>query len=238
MDPGAVPFTAGDATYRWAQRDDVDAIADLMMCASGNVLRFVLAELAPNLHPRALLAHIAAQEDERQSYRRCLVAELDATVVGVANAFPAEFFRSAVADQDLSTREIHLRSVTALQDWDSLVLNSLAVDPRHRGRGIGSGLIEQVSRHARANGYDRLTLHVWADNEPAQRLYRRAGFTVAARAEVADHPELSHRGGSLLMRRMLDGPGRRDAGGLRSSREIKSATIHDEHPNNSDLCDE
>ena len=231
-------------TYRFARRDDVDAIADLMMYAGENVLRFVLAELAPNLHPRALLAHIAAQDDERQSYRRCLVVELGAIVVGVANAFPAELFRCAIADQNLSPREIHLQSVTALQDWDSFILNSLAVDPRYRGRGIGSGLIEEVSRQARDEGFDRLTLHVWADNRPARRLYRRAGFTVVARAEVADHPELSHRGGSLLMRRRLDGPNpisiddhHKDSP-QRTGRTKPVAVIHDEVSDNSDRRNE
>ena len=225
--------------YRWAQRGDVDAIADLMLHASGRVLRFLLAELAPDVSPRALLVHLALENGERRSYSRCLVAQLGETVVGVANAFPAELFRSAAQDRECSQREEHLRPVTEMQDWDSFVLSGLAVDPRHRGSGIGTGLVEQVSRHARANGYDRLTLHVWADNEPAQRLYRRAGFTVAAHAEVADHPELSHRGGSLLMRRMLDDSGWGNAGGLLNSREMKPVTaIHDEYSSNSDCCDE
>lgn len=209
VDAGAVAAEA--VTYRWAQRGEVDAIADLLLHASGNVLRFLLAELAPDVSPRALLVHLALENGERRSFRHCLVALLGGNVVGVANVFPAELFRSAAQDRGLSPREEHLRPVTEMQDWDSFVLSGLAVDPRHRGRGIGSGLIEQVSRHARANGYDRLTLHVWADNEPAQRLYRRTGFTVAARADVADHPELSHRGGSVLMRRMLDSPDPRAA---------------------------
>ena len=188
--------------YRWARREDSDAIADLMLHVSENVLGFLLAELAPCLSPRELLAHLTSQEGERRSYRRCMVAELGELVVGVANAFPAHLFRSAVQDRNLSQREKHLLPVTELQDWDSFVLSGLAVDPRYRRRGIGSGLIERVSRHAEANGFDCLTLHVWADNQPAQRLYRSAGFAVVARAEVVDHPDLSHRGGSLLMRRM------------------------------------
>ena len=219
------------ATYRCARRDDVDAIADLMMHASGNVLRFLLAELAPEVPPRALLVHLALQEDERRSYRHCLVAEVGATVVGVANAFPAELFRSALLDEGLSARENHLRPVTALQDWDSFVLSGLAVDPLHRGRGIGSTLIERVSDRARRGGFDRLSLHVWSDNGPARRLYRRAGFTVVARAQVADHPDLGHRGGSLLMRRMLAHPGEvaidvpSNVGPRRAHRQEKDAEL-------------
>jgi GNAT superfamily N-acetyltransferase len=55
---------------------------------------------------------------------------------------------------------------------------SIAVAPAHRGRGIGSVLLDALIERARDDGYWRLRLSVDPDN-PAARLYRRHGFVDA-----------------------------------------------------------
>jgi ribosomal protein S18 acetylase RimI-like enzyme len=52
---------------------------------------------------------------------------------------------------------------------------SIAVDPEHRGRGIGTGLLAALRERARAEGVSALSLSVETDN-PAIRLYERLGF--------------------------------------------------------------
>lgn len=49
---------------------------------------------------------------------------------------------------------------------------SLAVDPGHRGRGLGAALIAAVTRRTRLD----LSLEVRLDNQPARALYERLGF--------------------------------------------------------------
>ena len=46
----------------------------------------------------------------------------------------------------------------------------------YRGRGIGSQLLEKTVEHAWASGLKRLELEVFADNEPAIRLYKKHGY--------------------------------------------------------------
>ncbi len=46
----------------------------------------------------------------------------------------------------------------------------------YRGRGIGSQLLEKTVEHAWASGLKRLELEVFADNEPAIRLYKKYGY--------------------------------------------------------------
>ena len=58
----------------------------------------------------------------------------------------------------------------------SLNVHDLAVQPGHRGRGIGRLLLEEAERRARARGSSKLTLEVHASNESAIHLYRRFGF--------------------------------------------------------------
>ncbi len=52
---------------------------------------------------------------------------------------------------------------------------SISVVPTHRGRGIGSRLLEALIVSARAQRHEALSLSVEPDN-PARRLYERCGF--------------------------------------------------------------
>lgn len=54
---------------------------------------------------------------------------------------------------------------------------SIGVVPTHRGRGIGSLLLEALVVSARAQRHEALSLSVEPDN-PARRLYERCGFQV------------------------------------------------------------
>jgi ribosomal protein S18 acetylase RimI-like enzyme len=86
-----------------------------------------------------------------------LVAERDGRVVGWAKVeHPTPFPSSA-----------HVWHVTGL-----------AVDPDAQGTGVGRALVEALIDEARKRGGRRLTLRVFAPNEPARRLYERMGFEV------------------------------------------------------------
>jgi ribosomal protein S18 acetylase RimI-like enzyme len=51
------------------------------------------------------------------------------------------------------------------------------VHPEHRRKGIGKALLEHVIAQARAEGALRVMLLTDGDNERAQALYRKMGFT-------------------------------------------------------------
>jgi ribosomal protein S18 acetylase RimI-like enzyme len=51
------------------------------------------------------------------------------------------------------------------------------VRPEHRRKGIGKALLEFVIAQARAEGALRVMLLTDGDNEHAQALYRKMGFT-------------------------------------------------------------
>jgi len=59
---------------------------------------------------------------------------------------------------------------------DEAFVQTLAVDPDHRGSGVGTRLLEALLAEAGRRGQTRVALEVRADNEAAQRLYARHGF--------------------------------------------------------------
>lgn len=52
----------------------------------------------------------------------------------------------------------------------------LAVSPAHRGKGVGTALIDALSRVARYAGYDSVEISVMRGNSRARALYERLGF--------------------------------------------------------------
>ena len=56
------------------------------------------------------------------------------------------------------------------------VLNDLFVDPKWRGRGVGSALLETAAEYGRRLGAIRLSLRTEASNLRAQALYEELGW--------------------------------------------------------------
>ena len=67
-------------------------------------------------------------------------------------------------------------------------LRLLAVRPGMRGMGIGSALLEECLRRARASGATSLVLHTGQVMKAAQRLYERHGFVRAPDYDFSPMP--------------------------------------------------
>ncbi len=59
-----------------------------------------------------------------------------------------------------------------LQDKKTLYIDDICVDENRRGAHIGKSLYDYVVSFAKENGFDNITLNVWALNEGALRFYR------------------------------------------------------------------
>ncbi len=64
-------------------------------------------------------------------------------------------------------------SVSMQRSW---ILNDLYVDSRFRGFGIGSALLDAVTRHAQLTGAKGIALSTAPTNKTAQRLYESKGY--------------------------------------------------------------
>ena len=86
---------------------------------------------------------------------------------------------------------------------DEAEILSIAVAPSHRGRGLSRDLFLTHLGHLAGRGVRTVFLEVEENNQPARKLYERAGFAVAGRREryykEAGGVELN----ALVMRRDL-----------------------------------
>jgi DNA-binding MarR family transcriptional regulator/GNAT superfamily N-acetyltransferase len=104
----------------------------------------------------ALVAQIVADylEQHDPARERCWIAALDGEPVG---------------------------SVFCVDAGDGVAkLRLLIVEPAARGLQIGTQLVEECIRFARAIGYRELTLWTQRQLEPARRIYQRCGFELVA----------------------------------------------------------
>jgi ribosomal-protein-alanine N-acetyltransferase len=85
---------------------------------------------------------------------------------------------------------------------DEAEILSIAVDAKHRGRGLSRNLLLTHLGHLAGRGVRTVFLEVEENNQPARRLYDRAGFAVSGRRERyyrQDGEQLN----ALIMRRDL-----------------------------------
>ena len=80
----------------------------------------------------------------------------------------------------------------------------MAVEAAHRGQGIGTQLLAEAERSARALGFRKLSLIVFEQNEGAKRLYERHGYVEKRRHPVVPHPLIHYTGDALLMVKHLE----------------------------------
>jgi [ribosomal protein S18]-alanine N-acetyltransferase len=86
---------------------------------------------------------------------------------------------------------------------DEAELLSIAVAESHRGRGLSGNLLMTHLGHLAGRGVRTVFLEVEENNQPARRLYERAGFAVVGRRERYYRQAGGEPLNALLMRRDL-----------------------------------
>jgi [ribosomal protein S18]-alanine N-acetyltransferase len=86
---------------------------------------------------------------------------------------------------------------------DEAEILSIAVAASHRGRGLSRDLLLTHLGHLAGRGVRTIFLEVEENNQPARRLYERAGFSVVGRRERYYQQPGGEQLNALLMRRDL-----------------------------------
>lgn len=111
------------------------------------------------------------------------------------NPWTAESMRWELANTDVArlyVMRIGTQVVGYCACWvifDELHINSIAIDPDQRRRGLGRQLLRGVVQDVMTAGVTMATLEVRRSNGPALALYERLGFVVeAVRKDYYEQP--------------------------------------------------
>ena len=91
-----------------------------------------------------------------------------------------------------------------LEEPNSWYICGVAFYPQHRGKGLGTRLMELANEQAKEKGFSKLSLVALEQNTGAVRLYERLGYEVVDSAPIVPHPMIHYIGDALLMTRPVD----------------------------------
>lgn len=188
--------------YRTGRDADCQTLAELIDIASDGVAKFLCHDLVPGLSLVQLISQELAGDNYPHSYKSAIVAEIENEVIGMALSYPSHFHKITDEMRKFFPKERleHLKHFYSSRVENSWYLDALAVKPKFRRQGVGSKLIELTKEKAKQNGYDVLSLIVFADNLPAIALYNLQGFEVVKKVELAGNDLIPHYDGCLLMK--------------------------------------
>jgi ribosomal protein S18 acetylase RimI-like enzyme len=187
--------------YRRGKREDSLKIAEGIERASGGIVEFLFHGLLGQSTITQVMAKSIQEKQGSDSYENAIVAENQGNIIGVVYSYSAQFHGITDSTRSFfpSDRLSFLKDFYNSRVEHSWFLDSIYVDEKFRGAGIGSKLIELTKQRAKHNGCRQLSLMVMADNAVARRTYERNGFQIVKHINVQEHPLIPHKGGIYLL---------------------------------------
>ena len=139
---------------RFAQSNDYEQVNTIM-----NQVQELHVVWRPDIYKACDAVLPRAAFEEMVSSQTMLVAEEDGRIVGL-----------------LAFQLRHIET-PAHVTRDVLFIDSMAVDEKHRGQGIGHQLFDSVRLLAKEKQLDGIELQVNARNSAAYEMYKKYGFT-------------------------------------------------------------
>jgi ribosomal protein S18 acetylase RimI-like enzyme len=188
-------------SLRPARKSDCRRIAELYRISSDGVADYIWTKLAS---PGEDILEVGRRRYEREgtlfSYQNCKLVDRNGEILGMLVAFPMK------VDPEYVETDPVLVPYSLLEEDESYYVCGMAIEAAHRDQGIGTQLLAEAERSARALGFSKLSLIVFEQNAGAKRLYERAGYHEKLRHAVVPHPLIHYTGDALLMVKHLEAP--------------------------------
>lgn len=163
---------------RAAAVDDADLAARLIYEAIHDIAYQLTGETTAEDAIKAL-AELFRQEGNRFSSKQILVAEVEGNVAGIILCYhgsEADQLDAPIAERLRQKTGNPNPSIDKEADEDEYYIDSIAVFPAYRGRGIAKALLAAAEEAGAALGYERIALNVEYGNDSAARLYTSIGY--------------------------------------------------------------
>ena len=180
-----------DISIRGARPDEASRIADLIIMAMTE--ECCLHFCGPHHDIRdfhRVMTSLVSRPDTQYSYINTLVVAIEDNIVGICVSYDGGMLHSLrqpfieAAKQEWGMDHSGISDETQAGE---LYLDSLAVDPAYRGRGIASLLLRATIDKSRALGLPATGLLVDVGNPKAEALYNKVGFQYAGTISWGGH---------------------------------------------------
>lgn len=194
-----------EISIRFGQVEDTEVVTDFILHAGAGLFEFLLNGLIPGVNARNLLRMAVVDMDSVLCYSNAVLAECNGQAVGMVLSYPSNEYGIPPLVKTIVPRKRldHVRSILESRVENSWYVNSLVVAPLAQGQGVARLLLECMSEVAVENGFEHMSLHVWADNTQALKLYEKEGFKVVRNIDVEPSETFEHNGGMKLMQASL-----------------------------------
>lgn len=198
-----------------ATPDDAEQASALIYETMGNLGDYLLGQ--SNRKDTILaLAILFRERGHLLSYQFSTLAKVEGKIVGITQAIPgADLWKVTVRLVRACATCLGLGSAIRLA-WRGFPLafepdaeggeyyvNTLAVAPTHRNRGIGRALLEGAERRARNLNFPICSLSVMLQNADALRFYQRVGYCVDRKVISRFHaPGVQYNGFYRMVKRL------------------------------------
>ena len=163
--------------FRKARPEDAEQAAVWIRAAIKEIAETLTGEQEESAILR-VLGEFFQKPGNRVSFENTYVCEMNGSAVGLVIAYHGK--DAARLDRPIAERIKEKSGQTVVFDQEAdeqdFYLDTISVDERHRGKGIGTSLIRYVEEYASCKGIRRVSLLVEQGNKGAASLYDRLGY--------------------------------------------------------------
>ena len=178
-------------SIRGARPDEAARIADLIIMAMTEECCLHFCGPGHDIRDfRRVMTSLVARPDTQYSYNNTLVATIEDNIVGICVSYDGallHLLRQPFIDAAQQEWGMDHSSIPDETQAGELYIDSLAVDPDYRGRGIASLLLRATIDKSRALGLPSTGLLVDVGNPKAEALYNKVGFQYAGTNSWGGH---------------------------------------------------
>jgi len=186
---------------RPGEKKDCTKLAELINIASDGVVEYLFHGLVPGMTPVQTVAHNLENDNYPHSYKSTIVATAKNDIIGMGLSYPSSYHKITDEMRGFfpAERLEHFSDFYSSRVENTWFLDALCVIESHQRRGIGEKLISLTKEKAVENGFNALSLIVFADNALAIPVYKRTGFEVIHKVDLRGNEFIKHEDGCLLM---------------------------------------
>lgn len=191
--PINITILATTMKIQTATKSQTPIISQLIMTAmTDDCCQYFAGEHHTLADFRSMMTSLVEREDSQYSYLNTLVAiDDDGDVMGAIVGYDGGKLHELRQAFINAAKECFGRDFSRMDDETQageVYLDSLAVMPDHRGKGIATSLLRAMIEKAAKEGHPAVGLLVDKGNPNAERLYLHVGFEYANDSSWGGHP--------------------------------------------------